>query len=322
VLGEVTVLSVECRDGQYRILTSQGEFRSLNVVLATGYCDQASIPSIAAGANGSLHQVAPTRYRNPGQLPDSGVLVVGASATGIQLASEISRSGRKVILATGRHIRLPRTYRDRDILFWMDRAGIFSQGMGSVADLAASRGQPSLQLIGSNPARTLDLDSVQREGVRVVGRLSGLEGFQANFSRDLQDTLEHAQQKMNRQLDLIDRHIVVNGLTYAFPFGERNETVRVPDYPASLDLRSEGIGTILWATGYKRDYSWLKVPVVSSSGELIHRGGVTPAAGLYALGLNFMRRRNSSFIDGVGRDAAELADHLVARHQAGLRHAS
>ncbi len=309
----VTVLSVACRDGRYRVLTTRGDWTARNVVLATGYCDKASIPAMARGTSPEITHVAPNRYRNPAQLPEGGVLVVGASATGIQLASEIARSGRKVILSTGRHIRLPRNYRDRDILFWMDRAGVLSQRFDRVPDLGASRRQPSLQLVGTHPARSLDLNTVQDEGVRVVGRLRELEGCRAGFATDLVETVEHAEAKLQRQLDLIDRHIVVNGMQYAFPHGQRPDPIRVPLCPGGLNLRREGIQTILWATGYRRDYSWLQVPVLNASGELIHRGGITPAPGLYAMGLNFMRRRNSSFIDGVGRDAAELADHLAAR---------
>jgi putative flavoprotein involved in K+ transport len=309
----VTVASVR-RDGREFVLSTDSErWRAQSVVIATGHCGHAYVPSMAAGLSGRVEQVVPTRYRNPQLLRTGGVLVVGASATGIQLASEIARSGRKVTLAVGRHIRLPRNYRGRDIMAWFDTLGILREQIDDVRDAAASRHQPSLQLVGSDDHRSLDLNVLQREGVRLVGRMTGAAGERVAFAQDLADTIRHAEVKMHEQLDRVDRYVDQGGLETIYPAQARPTPVVVPSSPGEFELSAESIDTVLWATGYRRDYPWLQVPVLDSRGELIHEGGVTPVPGLYALGLNFMRRRNSAFIDGVGADAADIADHLLGR---------
>ena len=239
------------------------------------------------------------------------MLVVGASATGIQLASEIARSGRAVTLAVGRHTRLPRRYRGRDIMDWFDALGVLTESIDDVWDIAASRAQPSLQLVGSDDHRSIDLDVVQREGVRVVGRMLGAYGRRIYLARDLDDSLGRADRKMHEQLNRIDEYIGDHDRDT--PGADRPAPVHVPATPAHLDLHAEGIRTVLWATGYRREYPWLRVPILDARGEIKHAGGVTPEPGLYALGLHFMRRRNSNFIDGVGADARALAEHIAAR---------
>jgi putative flavoprotein involved in K+ transport len=309
VMTGVTVKRVERDDEGFRVTTDAGVWLAPNVVIATGFCDRANVPTMAAAVSAHVSQVIPTRYRNPEQLRDGGVLVVGASATGIQLASEIARSGREVTMAVGRHTRLPRSYRGRDIMDWFDALGVLSESTDDVWDLAASRAQPSLQLVGSTDRRSIDLAVVQSEGVRVVGRMLGAYGRRIYLARDLEESIERADRKMHEQLDRIDEYIGDRDV----PDSDRPAPVGVPESPAHLDLHAEGIRTVLWATGYRREYPWLQVPVLDARGEIKHDGGVTPEPGLYALGLHFMRRRNSAFLDGVGRDAAELAEHIGQR---------
>lgn len=309
----VTVDAVRRDDAGFRVETSAGIWLAPNVVLATGYCDRPYVPRLAAGLAPGIAQVVPSRYRNPAQLRAGGVLVVGASSTGIQLASEIARSGRPVTLAAGRHTRLPRRYRGRDILAWFDAMGVSTETTAQVGDLAASRQQPSLQLVGSDDHRSLDLASLQEQGVRVVGRLTGASGRRIRLADDLAASIDHAEAKMHDQLDRVDRFIAQMGLAREFPLEPRPARVGAPASPAGLDLAAERLHTVLWATGYRRDYRWLRVPVLDARGELEHQGGITAEPGLYALGLYFMRRRNSSLLDGVGADAAELADHIAGR---------
>jgi putative flavoprotein involved in K+ transport len=306
----VTVHSLARNAGGFRAETSQGVWTAPSVVIATGHCDRPLVPSMANALAPAIAQVVPTRYRNPEQLGDGGVLVVGASATGIQLAAEIARSGRAVTLAVGRHTRFPRTYRGRDIMDWFAAAGVLTESARDVWDLEASRRQPSLQLVGSDDHHTLDLAAVQRDGVRVVGRMLGAFGRRVYLAGDLEESLQRADRKMNEQLERIDRFVERSGLDAMVPAAERPARIRAPEAPHRLDLAAEHIDTVLWATGYRREYPWLHVPVCDARGELLHDGGVTPVPGLYALGLNFMRRRNSSFLDGVGADAAELAAHI------------
>ncbi|MBK9312846.1 MAG: NAD(P)-binding domain-containing protein [Acidobacteria bacterium] len=309
----ITVTAVEREPEGYRVQTDAGVWHAANVVIATGYCDRPNVPSMSAAISPDIAQVVTTRYRNPEQLPNGGVLVVGASSTGIQLASEIARSGRSVTLSIGRHIRLPRRYRGIDILSWFEAMGVLSETTSQVWDVAASRRQPSLQLTGSEDHRSLDLNILQEQGVRIVGSMKGASGRSVYFEDDLAASIDHAQAKMYKQLDRVDNFIARLGLETEYSAEDRPQNIRIPETRPVLDLEAEGVSTVLWATGYRREYPWLHVPVLDANGELEHDGGITRQPGLYALGLHFMRRRNSSFIDGVGADAVELTNHIVSR---------
>jgi putative flavoprotein involved in K+ transport len=313
-----TAVSSVSREGEgFRVVTSRGAWRARAVVIATGHCDTPLVPACAAMAPPYLRQVLPTRYRRPSDLPEGGVLVVGASATGIQLADEIHASGRPVTLAVGQHTRLPRRYRGRDILWWLDAMGVLDQRLDQVADAEASARQPSLQLVGRG-ARTLDLRVLQREGVEVAGRLLGFSGDRAVFDDDLIATTAAADLKLAALRLRIDAFVERRGLDRdvdaAEPFA--------PTWPIglagpeSIDLRAAGIASVVWATGYTRRYPWLHLPVLDARGQVRHREGVSPCPGLYVLGLNFQRRRKSAFLDGVGEDAEFIGDHIAARVQA------
>jgi putative flavoprotein involved in K+ transport len=306
-----TVRAVERQQDGFGVVTDRGAWRAANVVIATGMCDKPSVPASAARLPAEIRQFVPPRYRNPEQLPRGGVLVVGASASGIQLADEIQRSGRPVTLAVGRNIRLPRVYRGKDILWWFDRMGIFGETTDQVRDLEASRRQPSMQLVGRPDRRSLDLAVLQENGVRLVGHLRGVEGDRVAFEGDLAQSLARAEAKLRRLLHRIDKYIHLEGLGAEAGPAEALPPVVARTAPEEINLRDEGIRTVLWATGYRRSYPWLRVPVLDGRGEIRHDGGITPVPGLYVLGLHFMRRRNSSFIGGVGHDAADLAEQIV-----------
>jgi putative flavoprotein involved in K+ transport len=308
---ETTVLSVRSHLDGYRVETDQGSWQTDHVVIATGHAGIPFVPTMARDLDSDIHQLVPSYYRNPSQLPDGGVLVVGASASGLQLADEIHRSGREVTLAVGRHTRLPRHYRGRDIMHWLDVLGTLDERAHAMRNLAASRNQPSLQLVGRPDHSSLDLPILERAGVRLVGRTRDACGHQMRFARDLPLTTAAADAKLNRILTRIDRFATRAGLK--LPEAERPSAFTAPAAAEALDLRDMGIRTVLWATGFRRRYPWLKVPVFDSRGEIRQHGGITPAPGIYTLGLMFMRRRNSYFIDGVGQDAQELADTIAAR---------
>jgi putative flavoprotein involved in K+ transport len=308
-----TVLAVEAAGGRYRIATDNGTWTADNVVVATGYCGTPRVPGIANDLPGEIFQLTPTSYRNPDQLPAGGVLVVGASASGIQLTDEIHRSGRPVTLAVGRHLRLPRTYRGRDIMWWLDALGILNQTTDAVADIGASRSQPSLQLVGRADHRSLDLEVLREAGVRLTGRAIAADGGRVRFMDDLGALTAAADAKLQHLLERIDTYIAETWRATAAAPREPIAPIRIDGPPISLDLRTERIRTVIWATGFTRSYPWLRVPVLDQRGEIRHRGGVTGFPGLYVLGLNFMRRRNSTYLDGVGADACDLADHIVRR---------
>ncbi len=316
VLEHTAVTCVSRTGDRFLVETSAGQWQADNVVVATGGFAEPRVPGMAAGLDPGVHQVTPNRYRHPGELPDGGVLVVGASATGAQLAEEIHYSGRPVTLAVGRHTRLPRRYRGLDIHWWLDQAGVLDVPADRVSDLTAARREPSLQLVGDPRGRSLGLDRLAAAGVRLVGRLRRIDGTRVGFAHDLEQTTRAADERQSRLLDRIDAYISDVRLEREVGPRHRPEPIRPGRTPGRLNLQTEGINAVVWATGYRRRYPWLRLPVLDQQGELCHRGGLTPVTGLYVLGLPFMRRRNSTFIDGVGRDAEELAAHLAARiHQ-------
>ncbi len=300
----------------YTVVTTRGVWEAPNVVLATGFSDRPYVPRLASRLSGDLHQITPSAYRRAGDLPPGGVLVVGASASGVQLAEEIHASGRPVTLAVGRHTRLPRRYRGRDIFWWMDRMGVFDETIGSVFDAEVSKQQPSLQLVGRPDHRTIGLRELADQGVRLTGRLVSADGRRVAFDDSLVATVAAADVKLASLRRRIDDFIRASGAGQLA--GEPD--VFEPSWPlavdvpaSSMDLGAEGIATVMWATGFTRSYPWLKVPVLDARGDIAHAGGVTASDGLYALGLHFQRRRKSAFIDGVGDDARYLAGLVAQR---------
>jgi putative flavoprotein involved in K+ transport len=288
------------------------------VVVATGYCDVPFVPPAARALPPDLVQVVPSRYRTPDTLPAGGVLVVGASSTGVQLADEIQASGRAVTLAVGRHTRLPRMYRGRDILWWLAAMGVLHEHVGAVADAEASRRQPSLQLAGREDRATLDLRTLEGRGVRLAGRLREAREGEVFFDDDLVASTAAADVKLAKLLARIERFAADQGLATPADPPEPFEPFLWPrEAPRRLDLAREGIRSVVWATGFKRRYPWLRVPVLDQAGEIRHREGVTEAPGLYVLGLQFQRRRHSAFIGGVGDDALFLAEHIASRARGG-----
>jgi putative flavoprotein involved in K+ transport len=302
-----TVLRVRRSRGGYDIRTDRGSFRAPTVVIATGDCDLPRIPAVAAAAPPDVHQLHASAYRRPSALPPGGVLVVGAGPSGQQLAAELRRAGRRVVLAVGRHARMPRRYRGRDIFAWLAATGQLTAHADDVPDLAAARRAPSFPVSGAAGGEDLGLDVLAREGVVIAGRLAGFAGRHVLFADDLGDHVRDADRRLRRVLGHIDAHLERTGEAAA---AEALPPVRLPAGPRRLDL-AEGIATVLWATGYRRSYPWLDVPVLDAAGEIAHIEGVTPSPGLYTLGLRFQRRRNSHFIGGVGDDAAQLAAALV-----------
>lgn len=309
-----TVLAVERAGGHFRVRTDHGTWLARNIVIATGYCDLPYVPSFARDLSSRVVQVVPTRYRNPGLLPPGGVLVVGASATGIQLAEEIHATGRRVMLAVGRHLRLPRTYRGRDIMYWLDAMGVLDETADDVFDVNASRQQPSLQLVGRTGV-SLDVVRLERRGVRVLGRLVAAERERVYFDDDLIATTVASDLKLAEMLTRIDAFIEKAAFDDAGPREpfKPTWTSALDVTKTAIDLRAAGIDTVIWATGFSRRYPWLKVPVLDGRGEIRHDGGITPVPGLFVLGMHFQRRRKSAFIDGVGDDAAFLADRITGR---------
>lgn len=311
----VRVTRVSRTDGGYVVTTNQGTWRCRTLVIASGACNIPTVPPLANELPRAIVTLTPMTYRNPAQLPEGGVLIIGASATGVQLAQEIQASGRNVMLATGEHVRLPRVYRGRDIKWWMDTIGAMDLRYDEVDDITRARRLPSLQLIGTPERKSIDINSLRAAGVEIVGRLVGLRDGALQFSGGLANQCAMADLKMNRMLASIDAWVSERGHDDRYEPPCRYAPTDAGPGRLSLDLNDGRIKSIIWATGYRPDYSWLDVPVLDRKGRIQHDGGVVHAPGLYVMGLPFLRRRKSSFIDGAADDAKDLAAHLSERLQ-------
>lgn len=311
VLTRTAVTSVSPSGDGYRVVTDRGDWRCRAVVLATGACSVPIVPRVAVAMPAGVEQFTAQTYRNPRQLTGAGVLVVGGSATGVQLAQEIKRSGRPVTLAVGEHVRMPRVYRGRDIQWWMLASGVLDQRIEDADEPDRARRVPSPQLVGTPERATLDLNALSGQGVEIVGRLMSVREGKAQFSGSLHNVCALADLKMNRLLGTIDEWAERNGLDGEFGPAERYAPTDVGASPRLSLALGEDVRTVIWATGFRPNYSWLHVPTFDRKGELKHDRGIVDAPGLYVLGLPYLRRRKSSFVHGAEDDVRELGAHLA-----------
>ena len=297
----------------YDLGTDHGTWRSRSVVLATG---PHGVPLVPASVRTTeVAVVTSDRYRNPTRLPPGGVLVVGASASGVQIADELVRSGRDVVLSVGRHTRVPRRYRGMDIFWWLTVTGRLARTIVEVRDPDAARRETSMQLVGRGmddvAAHDVDLAALQDRGVRLAGRLAGLEGRVARFGENLALETADADRRLSDLLSSFDRYADSCGLGREVLPAVRPRAVHVPATPARLDLRAERIRTVVLATGFRPDNDWVDLPIVDRDGTVRQTRGVTDAPGLYVVGQRFQHRRDSGFIDGARHDARAVVRHLT-----------
>ena len=306
-----TVKSVQSYLDGYRVNTDRGQWLCRVVVIASGPFNTPVVPAIAAAMPTRIRQITANRYRNPAQLEPGGVLVVGASATGLQLADEIRRAGHEVTMAVGEHVRMPRTYRGHDIQWWMHITGLHDTRFDAVDDLIRARNVPSPQLIGSREQAIFDLNALTAKGVRLAGRLVGIRDGKAQFSGSLRNVCALADLKLERLLKAIDTWIDQNGYSSGIEREDFAQTDVAKAPILSMSLTSDDIRTVVWATGFRPDYSWLNVPALNRKGHVEHDGGVLDLPGIYVMGLPFLRRRKSSFIHGAEDDARDISLHLA-----------
>jgi putative flavoprotein involved in K+ transport len=313
VRERTTVTAVERDAGGFRVRTDRGEWRAGNVVVATGDCAVPAVPWFAASAPAPVEQLHASRYRAPASLAPGGVLVVGAGPSGHQIAHELALARRSVVLAVGRHARIVRRYRSRDIWAWLDALGDLSRPPDELSRHPRRRRPPALPLDGRQGGRTIDLDVLAAAGVRIAGRLEGFAGTHALFGAGLDAAIADADERLGRLLARIDRHIDSRADAHAFPPREQIAPIQVPSPTPAIDLAAESISTIVWATGYHRHFPWLRIPeVIGADGGILHDHGRTAVSGLFVLGMRWQSRMTSHQIGGVGPDAAFLAAQIAA----------
>ena len=289
--------------------TSEGEIEAKDVVVATGPYQRALMPDVLCDE--AVFQVHASGYRNPDQLPPGAVLVVGAGASGAQIADELCRASRRVFLAVGQHTRMPRRYRGRDLTWWFEKLHLFDM-------LPEQRGPVRVNpsITGAYGGRTIDFRDFAAEGITLLGRVTGACDGVLDIAGGLADSLAQADLGYSVFLDMMDDYVRRRGLDLPDDPLARAKRPAPPCVTAPirrLDLRAENISAVIWATGYGVDFGWIDIPVFDAGGEPLHRGGVSEAPGLYFLGLQWLSRMKSAFLSYVGDDAANLADHIASR---------
>jgi putative flavoprotein involved in K+ transport len=306
----VSVISVKKLDKKqgYHVVTSDGEYEAINVVAATGAFQVPVYPKMVPEGAGVM-QIHSVDYRNPNQLPEGAVLVVGAGASGGQIAEELVSAGRKVYHSIGRHIRPPRFYRDREGAYW---TGVLGRWDPVNRDTKARN--IALAISGVHTKMPIDYRLLASKGAVLVGRTAGYAAGKLSFADDLAENIQFGNKSYLDTLDVIDNYIENNGLDLPEYKDARNllpETEYEKNPILELDLAAAGITSIIWASGFKRDYSWLQLDTFEEDGTPIHEMGVAKEPGIYFLGLPFQTRRRSSFLFGVWYDAKYVADYIA-----------
>ena len=311
VMTNTDVISVEENCGGFLVQTTGGAIRCNGVAIATGACAKPKLPEFADEVPGAVTSLSPLEYKRPSDLPDGPVLVVGASASGQQLAREIQLSGRQVTLSVSSHVRMPRRYRGADIMTWIDRVGLFDIPWTDVDDIDRVRRTPSVALQGEDETVGLDLNQLQKLGVEIVGRLGAIRDNTALFSGGLANVCAAADLKMYRLLSTIDAWIDDHPELSTPDVDALPVETTLPDRPQmTAKLGQGGIQSVIWATGFQPDHSSLNLPVFDRKGRIQHQGGVV-MPGISVMGLSYLRTRRSTFISGAEADARALLPNLL-----------
>ncbi len=314
--------------GRLVLRTARGTLTADQVVLATGPYHSPAVPRMAERLPKTVLQLHSSQYKSPDQLPDGAVLVIGTGQSGCQIAEDLHLAGREVHLATGTAPRVARFYRGRDCMTWLDELGHYSRGIDEFADQEATRFKVNHYVTGRDGGRDIDLRAFARDGMRLYGRASAIEATGADaelrFDDDLAANLDGADRIADGIKDLIDAHIDSAGIEA--PPEERYRPVwRPDDLPdadrSRLDLAAAGVSAVIWATGYRRDYGWVDLPMFDGRGYPTHERGVTGQPGVYVVGMPWQYTWGSGRFRGVGADAAHLAGRIeqYAAARAGSR---
>ena len=292
----------------FHVETSDGVIEAMRIVSATGAFQHPVIPPIVP-KDASVHQMHSAEYRNPDQLADGAIMVVGAGSSGAQIADELNRAGRKVFLSVGAHDRPPRRYRGRDFVWWLGVLGLW--------DMAAQKPgteHVTISVSGAYGGHTMDFRRLAGEGVTLLGMANTYQNAKLTFADDVRKNVDAGDASYNQLLDDADAYVAAMGLDLPLDPDARAvfpEPASLTDPIDSLDFAAEGITTIIWATGYKQDFGWLKADAFDDKGAPIHQRGVSKEPGLYFLGLPWQSRRGSTFLWGVWHDAKFVADQIA-----------
>lgn len=309
---EVTALHAKSEDSGFRAETPAGVIEATNVVVATGPFQRPIVPT-AVPAESGIEQMHSANYRNPAQLRDGAVLVVGAGSSGVQIADELVRAGRHVYLSVGPHNRPPRRYRGRDFVWWLGVLGEWDKKV-----VAPGTEHVTIAVSGAQGGHTVDFRDLAARGITLLGSACGYRDGVMQFSPDLAKNIAQGDANYLSVLDAADAYVAQNGIDLpeepqARRIGHDPQCVTHPLF--ELNLAAAGITSIVWATGYALDFGWIKVNAFDEKGRPMHQRGVAEFPGLYFLGLSWLSRRASAFIWGVWHDADYLADHIAARTQ-------
>jgi putative flavoprotein involved in K+ transport len=314
VRERVTVRAVSApRDGgRFLVQTDAGDYEAAHVVAATGPYQAPALPPAAAALPPDLAQVHSSRYRSPEALPPGAVLVVGSGASGCQITEDLIETGRTVFLSVGHHRRVPRRYRGRDVFWWMDRTGRLDQ---TLEQRQGARGAPNPLVTGARGGHDVDLRNYIRQGVVLLGHLRDARDGRLFFADDVTEQIARGDEGMVEFARRVDEWAVRAGMG---PPRDEDRVDRLPPLPSlrtpeTLDLRTAGISSVIWATGFRPDFGWVRLPVLDAIGDAVHRLGATACPGFYFLGLPWLSKLKSSVLCGVGEDAERIADAIAGR---------
>jgi putative flavoprotein involved in K+ transport len=309
----VEVTSVSRAAEGYRVATTRGELLADAVVLAVGGYHRPRLPRLAERLPRAVTQLHSSTYRNPSSLPDGGVLVVGSGQSGAQIAEDLHLAGRDVHLAVGTAPRVARFYRGRDCVAWLHDSGHYRMPIDEHPQGLAARKEANHYVTGRDGGRDIDLRTFARDGMTLHGRLVDIQGPNVLFAGDLPDNLDAADATAERIKDTIDRWIAANGIDA--PSEPRYDAVWRPDGDGSapLDLEAAGVRSVVWATGFAADWSWVRLPIFDGTGYPEHRRGVTADDGVCVVGLPWLYTWGSGRFAGIAQDAAFVAEHLAVR---------
>jgi putative flavoprotein involved in K+ transport len=308
----VRVTSVEQTADGYHVQAGGETFEANNVVIATGLFQTPKIPPFSANLSSEILQIHSTQYRNPQILPPGAVLIVGSAQSGCQIADELHQHERKVYISVGGSGRIPRRYRGHDTLWWLFKTGFFDR---TVDKLPSPRMKfaPNPQVSGAGGGRSLNLHQFARNGIVLLGRIQDIQGSRITFAPDLKENLAKTDKLEADMLAGIDKYIEQNGLDAPAEIVPQLRDGYEAEEILSLDVREQGITSVIWACGYTFDFSLVKLPVFDADGYPIQQRGVSAYPGLYFLGLPWLHKPKSGLLSGVGEDAAFVAAHIGGR---------